>query len=273
MYFRVLFRVKDSAVIFSGPRRTFSVDVRISVSRQLAELYSLMKSVALVIESSQGKSCASALAGMRRMIGLIRELEQDQPLRLHDPSHFFRLPDAATPLARGGAADTTKGGTAGTPRVTKEHDELTPVAQITRGKLREAITSRFVETRFGEGFEQSSHLFDMVSALNPCMRQLVYISHLAPSDEVAQAVKRKVWSQLESLAKDVIEHMRSVGVLPVPDNPPAKKLKFSAATTTYDDGADFFMDDKPAKRPSQELAREAIEQFRTAKVIACVCFS
>lgn len=82
------------------------------VCRQLLELYSLMKSVSLVIESSQGTSAPSATTDLLRITGLLRELEVDQPLRLHNPSHFFRLPGSeAEPRVR----------------VTKQHDELSEV--------------------------------------------------------------------------------------------------------------------------------------------------
>lgn len=163
-------------------------------------------------------------------------------------------------------------------RVKKQHADLTGVSRATRLKLREAVFNGFAKNRFGEHHQRYSHLFEMVSALNPCMRQLSYVSHLAASAEIAAAVKEKVWSQLESLAEGVVDALRAAVTPVAQDEPPAKKLKFTSSTDDDDDdgGDSFFLDSVPgemdgddaaAERPSQDIAREAIEEWKTATVI------
>lgn len=231
---------------------------------QLLELYSLMKAVALVIESTQGTSAPSAPGGMQRMLGLVRELEEGRPLCLHDPSHHFQPADRRVePGAERG-------------RVTKQHAELTSVAQATRVKLRQAIMDRFASERFGQEHNRASHLFDMVSALNPCTRQLVYVNHLAPSAEVAAAVKEKIWSKLRSLAELIIDASRLSGKAVAQGEPPAKRPKISAPKPETDQSGFDFFDGAPedmggngdtVQRPSLELAQEAIARYRTAQVM------
>lgn len=79
----------------------------------------------------------------------------------------------------------------------------------------------------------------MISALNPFMRQLSHISHLAPSAADAAAVKKKVWLQLEDLARDAVNAIHAAGEPVVPQKPPAKKLKFTVAAGSDDDN--FFL--------------------------------
>ncbi|CAM9758774.1 unnamed protein product [Pylaiella littoralis] len=230
---------------------------------ELLELYSLMKAVALVIESTQGTSAPSAPGGMQRMLGLVRELEEGRPLCLHDPSHHFQPADRRVePGAERG-------------RVTKQHAELTSVAQATRVKLRQAIMDRFASERFGQEHNRASHLFDMVSALNPCTRQLVYVNHLAPSAEVAAAVKEKIWSKLRSLAELIIDASRLSGKAVAQGEPPAKRPKISAPNPETDQSGFDFFDGAPedmggnggtVQRPSLELAQEAIARYRTAQL-------
>ncbi|CAM9896776.1 unnamed protein product [Sphacelaria rigidula] len=114
----------------------------------------------------------------------------------------------------------------------------------------------------------------MVGALNPCMRKLGHIDYLASSAEIAAAVK-KVWSQLEKYATAVVDALREAGDPVGQGGPPKKKLKFTA-TATDDRHDDFFLDaatedisgsdDTADERPSQDLARDAMDQYRDAKL-------
>ena len=148
------------------------------------------------------------------------------------------------------------------------------MAQTTRVKLREAIFQRFASVRYGDKYTTASHLFDMVSALNPGMRQLIHIRHLSPSDELATAVQRKVWSRLERLAEAAIDKLRKSGESFGPQKPPAKKLKFTPRKAGSDD-EDFYFDDVPENpegddaspdASSATVAREAIEEYKTSQV-------
>lgn len=235
-----------------------------------------MKSVALVIESCQGTSAPSAPDGVFRMIKLLHELKEDEPLRLHDPSHFFKLPD---PKASSEVETAAGGGT--TPRAErakKAHEDLTDVAQTTREKLRQAILARFTGVRYnGEKYKTASHLFDMISALNPFMRQLPHIRSLSPNAEVATAVKQLVWDHLTALATHAVQNLRKSGESVAPAKPTAKRMKFTAPADSdddcmfFDEGAEDMDDeDETAERSPESLANEAIQEYKNFQVFFSV---
>ena len=139
-----------------------------------------------MIEGSQEAKSPSAPGAFLRMIRLLRNLDASAGLKLHVASHFFKLPSQG---ATGSAATTTR--SEDNPRPVKQHGELTPVAQNTRVQLREAIFSRFGTRRWGDKFREESHLFDMVTALNPAARKLGYIDRLASSAGAGEEVKKR----------------------------------------------------------------------------------
>lgn len=102
----------------------------------------------------------------------------------------------------------------------------------------------------------------------PSLRQLSYLDALAASPEVAQAVKAKVWLQLEDLAKDVVDRMRAAGTPIIQVDPPSKKLKFTAPPDAFEDCSDFF-DTAPDRRGESnedklyplDAARQAMEEW------------
>lgn len=244
------------------------------VVRQLLELYGLMKSVALVIESCQGVSAPSAPGGVIRVVKLLHELREDVPQRLHDPSHFFQLPaEQGAGVEEEDATNETTARKA--TRTIKAHEELTEVAQSTRIKLRKAILDRFAGVRYSsEKYKAASHLFDMVCAINPFMRSLPHIGALCPTAGVAAAVKGRVWQELEKLATRVVKALRESGEDVGPRHPPAKKLKFTPPEDSDDES--FLFDDtagheeekgEGAERSPETLAREAMDEYKSFQVM------
>lgn len=176
----------------------FSIPIACLLIPQLLELYTLMKEVALVIESCQSTSVPSAPTALQRIVALLDLLDPSKPLLLHDPEHFFVLPK------RRGIAPAEK-----KTRVTKQPEELTDVAKTTRGRLHASIFKRFGEKRYGRKYKDESHLFDMAVAFNPAMREHGYINRLAESASLAREVKDKIWLQIAEVAEKVIISMRA----------------------------------------------------------------
>lgn len=164
------------------------------VSRQVRETYSLIKSLALIIQGSQSTKIISSSTIMQSMIMLLTaDLNVEKSLLLHEPSHYF-----SEPVAHGEEAP------AKTARTRKDHSELSRTAQETRAKTYAAVFKRFGQKRWGKGYERESHLFDMVLALNPSCRSLGYVDKLSTTKGVVGPVKHKVWAQLESMVEEVI---------------------------------------------------------------------
>ena len=168
------------------------------VVQQLLELYSLMKEVTLVIQSCQSASAPSAPTALLRIVALLDLLDPSKPLLLQAPEHYFVLPKK-----KGQAPSPKKA------RVRKQPGELTELARITRQKLRAAIFKRFGYKRYGKRYKEESHLFDMVVAFNPAMRELGYIDRLAASPGLSQKVKDKIWLQIAQVAEKVIISKRT----------------------------------------------------------------
>lgn len=167
--------------------------------QQLLELYSLMKEVALVIESCQSTKVPSAPSALQRIVALLDLLDPSKPLLLHDPEHYFVLPKNR------GQAQPANNKT----RVSKHPEELTGVAKTARAKLHASIFKRFAAKRYGKKYKEESHLFDMAVAFNPAMREHGYIDRLAESASLARQVKDKVWLQIARVAEKVIISKRA----------------------------------------------------------------
>ena len=149
-------------------------------------------------------------------------------------------------------------------------------------QLREAVFSRFSGKRWGHKCGKESHLFDMVIAMNPTVRKLGYIDRLALSEEVAEAVKRKIWQKIEGLCKKVIDSTRAAGAevgnpAQSAPTPRSKRLKFSPSAPLMDfdhDGLGLFDEENKeetasttaSERPSAEEARQAVHEYKEEQV-------
>lgn len=241
--------------------------------QQLLELYSLMKEVALAIESCQSTSVPSAPSALQHIVALLDLLHPSKPLLLHDPDHFF-----VHPKIRGQAKSAQKC------RVRKQPEDLTDLAKTTRAKLHAAVFKRFGAKRYGKRYEEESHLFDMAVAFNPAMRAHGYIDRLADSASVAGKVKEKIWLQIARLAEMVIISKRAKeqvasGVAGFKRRQPthrvredlhnasSKRLKMGseineAVMSTFESAGLF---DKPAAKPlrsSEGMQASAIEEAK-----------
>lgn len=177
--------------------------------KQLLELYSLLKSLSEVFESSHFHvSAPSTATTVQRIVLLLAsELDGDKPLELHEPAHYYSV---SKPTDGGNNEDTAEQKTAHiNERTIKQPEELTPVGRETRAKIREELFKRFGLERWGKDFEREAHLFDMVLALHPGCRQLQYMDKLSSDPENVFKIKAKVYVQIQQLVEDVLTSERS----------------------------------------------------------------
>lgn len=235
-----------------------------------------MKSLALIIQGSQSTNIISSSTSMQSMIMLLTaDLRVEKSLLLHDPSHY-----SAEPVAKRDEAPLKK------PRTRKDHAELSRTGKETRAKAYEAVFKRFGQRRWGQGYKQESHLFDMVLALNPSCRSLGYVDKLSATKNVVDPIKRKVWAQLEKLVEEVVVVERALAS-PVKDRGngrerPRKRLKLTskwdkeqleeiAGSGMFDASLDGDEEDDGGTELSpREEASDVIWTWRAAKVFLFV---
>ncbi|CAM9375153.1 unnamed protein product [Discosporangium mesarthrocarpum] len=167
-----------------------------SKKEEVQEIYSLLKSVALIIQGGQSSKTISSLTSVQRMILLLStDLNVKKSLLLHDPLHYLT---AQQPVTRGEEPP------AKAERVRRDHAELSDAGKEMRAKMYDTVYRRFGRKRWGQGYRNESHLFDMMLALNPSCRSLGYIDKLSEAKNTVDLIKGKVWAQLESLVEEVI---------------------------------------------------------------------
>lgn len=249
-------------------------------------MYTLLKAIALVIESCRCTRTISGYDAMQKMIMMIQtDLNPHRPLLLHDATNFFKPAPSAGGSSGGPATATTPVAKATKLKTRVAHEELTEVGRSTRGKVRDAVRKHFGRSRWGQAHAGESDLFDMVMALSPSSRRLSYIDALAPNPHVASEIKEKVYGQIQDMAEGVIsyEWARQKKGKTASRERPSKKLRRNPRSkeddvvamhhlagvidvdSEEDDGDDD--EDKDEGEPSAaQEARTVVDHWRRAKI-------
>lgn len=258
-----------------------------------------MKSLALTVESSQSSieseaiSCVPAMQQIILLLG--SDLDVKANLTLHGASQYFSPPPKVA--VEGGDKDKEPFQAAEASDCTpRAHGELSATGRETRRMAHAAVFDRFGRKRWGQGYEQESHLFDMALALNPSSRGLGYVDNLSQTKSVVGLVKEKVWAQLQAMVEEVVVVERATGkseeakgrkaerAREREDERSQKRLKLTPTQKTrreemarsgifdeaIDDSETDYDDDDIGLSPREEAAN-VISTWRTAKVSARAC--
>ncbi|CAM9755873.1 unnamed protein product, partial [Hapterophycus canaliculatus] len=168
-----------------------------AVSKEVVELYSLIKPAAQVIVQCQQTSVPTGQAAVLSLAALkLTTLNVGTPLAILTPAHE---------MSQGGIAGIG-GGEQAAASTLREHSSLSEVARITRQRLRQAIDRRWFDKRYkSEQHDDTDYVFDFQMALHPTTADLQYVDKLASTPAYAAAVKDVITEKLVALAVKLAE--------------------------------------------------------------------
>ena len=178
----------------------------------MQEIYSLLKSLQLVIVGCQSTRSITSVPTMSGLVMLLtRDLNVNRPLLLHNASPHHPVPCPPSKVVGNPSLLPPPPPPPADPqdRTERTHADLTPTGKSTRVQTREAVWKHFGSKRYGSEFKEESHLFDMAMALNPGCRALGYVDVLSPTPDLAKAIKAAVWAQLASRVGEVVASERA----------------------------------------------------------------
>ncbi|CAN0016946.1 unnamed protein product [Scytosiphon promiscuus] len=189
--------VLEAAIVNLGPiQSVYAAESKecplTAVSKEIVELYSLIKPAAQVIVQCQQTFVPTGQAAVLSLAALkLTTLNVDSPLAILTP---------ARKLSQSGTAGIG-GGEQAASSALREHSSLSEVARTTRQHLREAIDWRWFDKRYKSvEDEDTDYVFDFQMALHPTTADLQYLDKLASTPAHATAVKGVITEKLVALA-------------------------------------------------------------------------
>lgn len=167
------------------------------VKTSVEELYSLMRPVACVIESSQKTSLPTALSSFLDLVAVRTSvLKEGKPLTVY-PARKLEV-----------ASDGAQGEAATPAPVQRAAADLERVTVQTRRLLAEAVDKRFFDKRYNERVKENpgpAYVFEMAASMNPFCSKLLFLPVLCSSEAKAERVKGLVRGKVVDLMTRLAE--------------------------------------------------------------------
>lgn len=186
----------------------------------MEEVFSIVQAARTCVECCHAAAAAEPTAqdAMQQLLLLMTSTcDPASPLEVQHPAPH-PPPPPPSPSSLGTAAALGDGREAHRPSETRPAEALSATATATRLAFHKAIAKRVVQPRYGPGFRDHSHLFDMTMLLSPKGRNLKYLDALSAArigqtgkfTATPAAVRERVKRQLISLVARSVGSRRSL---------------------------------------------------------------
>ena len=167
---------------------------------ELLEVYTLLRSINLLLKDLQGGSVTSGPQLIMRVNLLLRsDLALDKPLIVVDPAVVERKEEPAA-SGEGGSGPTLPRGH----RAVAAAD-LTDVGTQSRKLLRDAISKRFVKNRYHSSGDctKTDYLFDAAAMAHPGLVRMQWVDRMSDTVAHAKLVKGKIQDVILIMLEDL----------------------------------------------------------------------